>query len=179
VPSEWLWLGLDSLKTQAMALALLRQSETIHGIKALKSMMEPRRGAMSDGTLYNMMRRLTQQGTIRFERGRMTLLDQAKAPQIWGKHAWGPAEIFTRQEIAIYRRNLILALLKINPGGLSATEITGTIQTLAQNIPHTRDAVRDDMATLSSAEQVAMREDGSKLWVLAVPELEDEAEKPD
>lgn len=164
--SDWIWVPLESLRPQTLALAIMREHNAPVRPKDLHEMVCKRRGDdISAGVIYNIGPRLEGSIIERDERG-WTLIDSTKVPLLYRGAAWGPSDAFEKQEAAAYRRWHIVSLLEEWTNGLLVSQIVSQLKDrLPPGIPGQKDAVKADMAAMQ-AEGIVKRYGSKGKWTL-------------
>lgn len=110
----------DAAATTA-ALALLRKETRPMSAAMLAERAKSLGKDLSLGSLFNIGSRLEREGIISKTNGGWRLVRESRAPVLQDGYVWGPSELFSRQEIAGYRREQLRILLREN-GPLSMSE---------------------------------------------------------
>ena len=108
---EWIWVPLGDLPAQELALAVLRENNRAMPATEVVAEVRKYRPDINQGSVFNVGPRLVDAEILHRDEDGWTLLDPERAPLIHDDAAWGPVGLFSRQDVAGYRRRLILELL--------------------------------------------------------------------
>lgn len=166
VSSTWIYVPIPSLAAQTFVLGVLRDADEPMSAKEITDAARARGLTVSTGSVANVGTRFEAKGWIERIKGQGWLLtDGSVAPVLSGDYAWGPSEIFTRQELAARRREMILYVLDHFPEGLQNLQILARLESCDWlGTPVTKDLVKADMDELQR-EGMVRRRGNSKKWV--------------
>lgn len=120
----------------------------------------------SSGTVANVGTKLTEAGLIQRKDEGWHLIDVNRAPILHEGRLWGPIAAFGKYEIAAYRREVELHLLRLAPAGLQTTQILeqlGQCPWLVAGTPVNKEVVQADVEEMKLAGKIRHRGQ-SKKW---------------
>jgi len=119
-----------------------------------------------DGSIYNLLARYRGTFLLQTDDG-WKLGDPESAAVIYNGAAWGPPRVFQKYELAAHRREIILHLLKLHPGGLMTMQIVNLLEGSNHcKAPINKYLLKADMEILQKARRVK-RISNSRKWELA------------
>jgi hypothetical protein len=152
--TDWIWIPANELGEQSLVLAILSEASAPLSSKVVYERVRKFNHKAVAGTILNIGTRLDGKLIERGESG-WTLIDTLKAPAMFGDKAWGPPGVFQKQDIAQYRRRLIVHILSAQRSGLMIVQI---VELLAQlddkQVPANKDLVKMDIAALMKAGRI-------------------------
>jgi hypothetical protein len=165
---DWFSVPLVSATPTSTALAVLRESG---GGPLRAGLVTDRVLALlpnsSSGSVANVGTKLTTEGLIERTDEGWRLTDSSKAPVLFEGRLWGPPAAFGKYEIAAYRREVVLHLLRLAPTGLQTTQVVEQLRQCPWLVaPVNKEVVQDDIEVLR-AEKRIRRRGASKKWELA------------
>lgn len=167
VGDGWISVPMDGMNPQNVVLGVLRAAEGPTPVRQIVADVKATGCDASDGTIANIGTRLEREGVIQRSEDGWALIDRSRAPLLSGKYAWGPREAFLKQELAARRREAILHVLRVFPGGLMSLQIVDQLESCTWlKTPANKDLLKADMEDLREAGKVK-RVGHSKKWVLA------------
>lgn len=166
---EWIYFPVEEAQETSLVLAALSTymaitpSEIIKGIQSF-------RPHVNIGTIANIGSRLEQEGLIRRDHKGWILIPGTLQPEIAGNHIWGIPGVFQKQELAAYRRTVILHVLRSFSSGLQVAQLTRTLEAhcpwLSDDIPVTKFLVKADIEALAD-KKLVKKIGGTKKWGVA------------
>ena len=145
------------MSPQGLALALLRENASPVQPKEIAEYVAQTLGENNVNlrSVYNVGPRLQKEGLIEKSSDGWELTDPSRAPVVHEGHAWGSQSVFTRQEIAAYRRELILGLLRRSADGLLAMQITRELEKSEFcKVTANKDVVKLDLQALVAEKKI-------------------------
>lgn len=173
VPPEfregWIVVDEKALTVRVLVLALLRQAHP-KGVRSrdLAEKVAVAREGQNLGSVYNLGGQLERAGVIRRGDNTWILESVEAAPVMSGGAAWGPPDVFTKQEVASYRRAAIRYILGLpnHANGLQNMQIVHQLNALAWlKAPVAKDLVKMDIEAMRQAGEV--KRGSSRNWRLA------------
>jgi hypothetical protein len=174
----WVFVSVHDLLITNLILGILRASSEPMKPAAVHSEAMQYDEEAKLVTVHNVGKRLEEGGTIvRSEEG-WILLDTKRAPILFGDFAWGAPESFAAQELASYRRYILLHVLRNNPNGVMVMQAVKAISAFEDyKLPAiVKDTVMDDLGVLNK-EGVVERIPATRMWKLAQKGGEDDDNK--
>lgn len=167
---EWIYFPITEAQETSLVLAVLSPqmaipvSEIIARVQALRPDV-----TVNKGSIANIGSRLKQEGTIRYEHTGWILTHGEQTPEILDEYIWGTPDMFQKQELAAYRRLVILHVLRSVSDGLQVSQLTRTIEEqcpwLSDAIPVTKFLVKVDIGILAE-KKLVRKIGGSQKWGL-------------
>lgn len=164
--ADWIWIPVSAASPNVLVPAVLRGEAPIRA-RDLIERIQQLQPAINRGTINNVGTRLDKDGVIgRSEEG-WWLANEDAAPVLFQDHLWGPAGVFGKTELAAHRREAIVHLLGMIPGGLQMSQVLEQLKTCAwMKAPLAKELVQDDIELL--AQQGKLRRRGnSRKWELS------------
>lgn len=153
----WIWVPITDLLAKNLVLGVLRSSDVPMTPK--KVIDEARRlgaSVKNDGSVMNLGKPLFEDGTIARTEDGWVLKKDRRAPLISDGFAWGPLDIFTVQEVAAHRRQLILHILRLSPSGLQQAQLVSNLEACdwRNGVPVGKDLIKLDIDALAKDNRV-------------------------
>jgi hypothetical protein len=164
---DWLPVPLDSATPTSVALAILRSN----GGGPLRAGLVTEKVLdllpnSTKGSVANAGTKMDEEGLIERTDEGWKLKNLDAAPTIFEGYVWGPVATFTRQEVAAYRRLVVLHLLRLAQAGLQTSQIIEQLKQCAWMLaPANKEIVQADIETLQSEKKIRRR-GASKKWEL-------------
>jgi hypothetical protein len=166
--TEWIYLPIEEAQETSLVLAVLSINIAVTP-SAIVERVQSLRPQVNKGTIANIGTRLEQEQIIRRDHNGWMLVHGKPTPEIIDNYIWGTPGAFQKQELAAYRRMVILHVLRSYSDGLQVAQLTRTLEThcpwLSEDIPVTKFLVKADIEALADKKLVRMI-DGSKKWGL-------------
>ncbi len=168
-PGSWIVVNEAALSVRTYVLGLLREAGP-GGItsRELAEKVKAGREDQNLGSVYNLGGQLEKAGVIRRDDARWILVNEATAPVMSGAAAWGPPDVFSKQEVAAYRREAIRLILQ-RPGHSNGLQIMQVVRLLKElpwlNAPVAKDVVKGDIEFMQQDRQVK-RTGNNRNWAL-------------
>src|SRR5215831_16525279 len=122
--ADWVWIEAKNATPGTAALAILKASSAPLTVREIHEKVSESLPEVSQGTIANVGTRALENGLItRDEEGRWRLAKPEKGAVIFGEYLWGPPSAFQMHELAAYRRNAIMHLLRQTPTGLQQAQL--------------------------------------------------------
>lgn len=167
--TEWIYLPLEDAQETSLVLAVLLPNMAIVQPEIVKR-VQSYRPQVNTGTIANIVSRLAKQNIIRRVYSGWLLSDIKYTTEITDNYIWGAPRVFRAQELASYRRMVILHVLKSYPDGLQVAQLSRVLDTrcpwLNEALPVTKVHVKADIEALADIGLVR-RIGGSSNWGLA------------
>jgi hypothetical protein len=165
---DWIWLPAPGASPQTLALAVLRREGGVAAPKKVSDAVAAINSSINARSVYNIGPRLIEAGILERVPQGWRLSDMASAPVIDDGFVWGPAKILNKSEIAYYRREVIVHLLRSSPDGLQTMQITRQLgeNPEAKRAPISKDLVKMDMERLKSDGRV--RKVNGRKWTALI-----------
>jgi hypothetical protein len=93
------------------------------------------------------------------------LIDPAKVPLLFKGHIWGPPDVFQKQEVAAFRREVIRHLLVNSPGLMEMQVVELLRQYSNYKVKANKDLVKGDMEAMQEAGEIK-RIGNSRKWTI-------------
>lgn len=168
---EWVWVDIAKALPITAIAAVLRDEQQVLRAKDVVAKVTQLLPKVSSGSVANLFTKLDGR-ILQREEGGWRLLHRDKAPIIYEGRLWGHAEAFQKSEIAAYRRDVIVHLLKQFASGFQIVQIVEQLANLPWlRAPHNKDLVKEDMQALQAEGRVRHR-GNSRKWEVT-PERED------
>lgn len=164
--SSWIWLAVSSLTATSLVCGLLREAKAPLSPKEILAKCEEMGIDAVKGSIANIGTRLSAGASPKISRGNgaWALVDPSRAPVLHAGHAWGPPEIFDKQELAAHRRDGVIHLLKASDDGYQIVQITKILRQCDWvHAPVTKDLIKVDLQMLQ-ADGKAKRVGNSGKW---------------
>jgi hypothetical protein len=162
------------LTETTLVLCALRAAGSLTTAGVVDAVKQVRPAAVT-GTLYNVVARLRDGMVLQSEGGSLRLADIDKAPILHEGAAWGPIPLFQKTEIAAYRRELIVHVLRANKDGLMAMQLVRQLESPdVCRVPSGKDLIKLDLETLKREGKVQKISNSRKWRAVHRPNLEDE-----
>lgn len=163
---DWIWVPVTEVNPTALVRGVLRGATDGLTPKEIGERIAAMGVEFNKGSVANIGTRLASEGEIERESGQWRATEPAKCPVLLDGYAWGPRDVFERQEVAAYRRLCLLHLLNVHPGGMQAAQI---VNTFAQcdwllDTPMNKDLVKEDLIALQADGRVKRVGGGSNKW---------------
>jgi hypothetical protein len=169
---DWVWVELDAVMPTTAVAGVLRdqvQPQRARDVIAAVVRLLPR---VSSGSVANLFSRL-EGSVLRREDGGWLLINRDVAPVLYEGRFWGPASAFQKQELAAYRRDVIVHLLRQFETGLQTVQIVDQLKRLPWlRAPYNKDLVKEDMKALADDGKVRPRGNTRKWEIAPVRENE-------
>lgn len=166
---DWIWLRVSDAYLSSIVLAVLRAAAAPVPVKILIERVLGFTNKASAGSIANAGTKLKATGIIRTTDDGWELLKPEMAPVIKGSLIWGPVDIFNKHELAAFRRDAIVHILKIFEGGLQLVQLTEELRKCEWlKLPANKDLVKMDLEALSGEGRVRRRAGASKKWAIPV-----------
>lgn len=167
--TDWIYFPIDEAQETSLVLAVLSTNIPVTP-SAVVERVQSLRPQVNKGTIANIGSRLEQERRIRRDHNGWMLIHGTNAPEIFDDFIWGSPDAFQKQELAAYRRMVILHVLRSCSDGLQVAQLTRALETqcpwLSEDIPVTKFLVKADMKALADKKLVKIIGD-SKKWGLA------------
>lgn len=152
----WIWVPMDAMAPMGMVLALLQKSGGPLTQRALIDEMTRLGFEVNGGSVANIGTKLDSQNKITRTEDGWALRGAQATPLLDGReHAWGPAEVFTRQEVAAHRRLLVLHILRAHPSGLLQSQILSIMEGCEWvHAPFNKDLIKGDIEAMADERRV-------------------------
>ena len=164
---DWVWVRLSELTPTSLVLGLLRRENRPVLPSEMVAMTRQYHPDINQGTIYNLGLRLRDK---RIENGGngWTLIDPATAPVIHDEYAWGPPSVFQSFDLAAFRREAVLHVLRaVSPDGLMAMQIVRHLQQFkSPRVPVDKTMMKVDLDILQGKEKVKQI-GNSRKWALS------------
>jgi hypothetical protein len=166
-PADWIWIRAKDSSPTSAVLAVLRASEGAIRARDVVTGVQMIQPDISSGTVANLGSRLEGRKLIeRDGRDGWTLKNREQSPIAADGYIWGPASIFSKQEMASHRREAITYLLRRSPGGLQAVQIVEQLRMCPWlRAPANKDLIKGDLDWLEGEKRVRRR-GNSRKWEL-------------
>lgn len=168
VTEDWIHLPIEEVQETSLVLSALNTYMSVAPSEIIKRVQALRPEA-NTGTIANIGSRLEKERIIRRDHDGWILVDRKCTIEITDKYIWGPPDVFQKQELAAYRRMVILHVLRSWSDGLQVAQITRILEYncewLSDAIPVTKFLVKVDIEVLA-ARKLVKRIGGSKKWGL-------------
>jgi len=165
---DWVWVGLKYAMPSTAITAVLRDETGWLRSRDVIAKVVALLPSVSSGSVANLFSRL-EGDVLKREGEGWTLVSRDRAPVLHEGRLWGFAEAFKKEEIASYRRDIIIYVLQQYSSGFQIVQIVEQLQKLPWlKAPYNKDLVKDDMQALQ-AEGRARHRGNSRKWE-AVPE---------
>lgn len=163
---DWIWIGAESAHATSVLLAVLREFTDPVWPKELVEKVHKINPKISAGTLANIGTRLSGTLIHRGEEG-WVLNKRDAAGVLYDGYLWGPPKIFNKHELAAYRRDAVLHLLRLNPRGLQTVQILDQLKNCEWiKAPVNKELIQDDVEVLF-AENKIRRRGNTRKWEVA------------
>ena len=169
--SEWISIRVSDAIVTTVVLAILRAAngEPVRSRDVTDRVMELLPNSTS-GSVANAGTRLSTDEVIARSEDGWKLVKPEKAAIMQDGLLWGPIGIFAQQDIAAYRRDAILHVLKHFPKGLQVVQIVEQLRSCQWlHTAANKDILKLDMQVLMVARKVR-RTGNPRKWQLAPPE---------
>jgi hypothetical protein len=152
---DWVWVPASDLSVTTLVLGILRQHQRPLRPPELFAEIQRYNPDANFGSMLNIGLRLNGVLIERSEQG-WKVTNQEQAPVLHEGHAWGPAGVFLKQEVAAHRRVLICHILRAaGPKGMQTMDITRQLQNSTYcRAPVSKDLVKMDMQALEGEHKV-------------------------
>lgn len=165
---EWVWVEFArTLPMTAIPAVLRDESQPLRARDVVTKVVQllPKASA---GSVANLFSKLDGK-VIRREQDGWVLINREKAPIVYDGRLWGTSDVFQQTEIAAYRRDIIVHVLRQFDSGLQIVQIVDQLQRLEWlQAPFNKDLVKADMQALQVDGRVRHR-GNSRKWE-ATPE---------
>ena len=162
--SNWIWFRASEALPTSLVLAVLRAHGSDLTVREVISRTQEYLKKASAGTIANIGTRLDNAGIIERSPDGWRLLKLDRAPVMLEGFLWGPQAIFDKQEVATYRRDMILHVLGFFETGLQLLQLVERLKALDWlHAPANKDLVKADMDLLQQAKKVRRR-GNTKKW---------------
>jgi Fe2+ or Zn2+ uptake regulation protein len=162
---DWLWLPIRELSAATMILGTIRAADGSMAAPEIVAQVTKRRPDFSPGTVHNALSRLQTQKDIKIGAVGVSLVDRATAPVLDDEYGWAPLERLSHWEVAYFRREVVLHILRHNPAGIAAFELRDALNNW-KSPPvgtATKENVKADLEALSKENHVRV-DKASKRW---------------
>lgn len=164
----WIYLRIADAQETSLVLAVLARNKGTSASMTIQ-MVQALRPNVNTGTIANIGSRLEQEGIIRRDADGWWLVSTDHSFEFTREHIWGPPCAFQKQELATYRRMVILHILGLSADGQQVSQLTKILEKhcpwFSDDIPVTKFLVKADMAALS-AKKLVKKISGSQKWAL-------------
>jgi hypothetical protein len=161
--NDWISVPLDEATATTLVLAVLKRAGKPLPAKEVVEAVGELNPNITRGSIHNIGTRLDKKLIAREENG-WVLIDPRKATIIDDGYLWGPRDVFDKQDLAAHRREAILHILGILPGGLQTVQIVEMLRrTEWVHAPASKDLVKADMEQLEADNKVK-RMGNSRKW---------------
>jgi|GEM_PF-1626883 len=156
---DWISVNAKDLFETTLVLAILRAAKAPMSSRDVMESVAKYNPNVVYGTVMNIGARLADRGIIARSEDGWSLQDPGQAPILSGSlpdtYAWGPMSVFQKQDLAQYRRMLILHILRAYPRGLMTVQIVDQLASAEFcRLPCTKDIIKADMEALSGEGKV-------------------------
>lgn len=176
-PSEyqtgWISVAAASASPPSIVLAVLRKAG--HPLRA-KDVVERMRSLVPDinaGSVANAGTKLEGEKVILRKADGWILMNSDMAPVMFEDRLWGPVAIFGVYELAAYRRDAVLHLLRLVPNGLQTSQLLEQLSNAPwmKDVTINKEVVQGDTEVLQEERRIRRR-GASRKWELT-PEKEE------
>lgn len=145
---DWIYVPLSAIGIQALVLGVLSQADQPLRFKDVTKKVNEYRPEVLVGTISNIGTRL-KGDVIDLSEDGWVLRNKKQAPRIEDGFAWGKMEIFSRQDVAAYRREGLLHLLGMYQSGLQTVQIVKLLASCPWMLAQVnKDQIKADLAEL-------------------------------
>jgi hypothetical protein len=129
---DWMWVPAAYRLTQVKTVikAILRAHGDAVQVRRVIEELEHLRSDVSAGTVANIGTALSKEGLISRGDDGWRLVSPESAPELADGYLYGPVAVFGDSDIAWFRREAILHLLRVMPSGLQAQQIVGHLESV-------------------------------------------------
>jgi hypothetical protein len=165
----WIWINAEDASPTSVVLAILRGSKEPIRAKDVTAKVHAIQPKVITGSISNIGNRLDGDKIIQRTDEGWSLKERDKAPVFHDGYFWGAPGVFGKQELAAHRRDGILHLLHVSPGGLQAAQIVEQLRVCPWlHAPLNKELVQADIENLEREKKVRRR-GNSRKWE-TVPE---------
>ena len=160
----WIWIRSEDATPTSVVLAILRDSKEAIRAKDVNAKVHAIQPEVITGSISNIGNRLDGEKIIQRTEEGWSLKERDKAPVFREGYFWGPPAVFGKQELAAHRRDGILHLLRVSPGGLQTSQIVEQLRVCPWlHAPLNKELVQADIENLEREKKVRRR-GNSRKW---------------
>jgi hypothetical protein len=150
----WIWVPVANASASTLASGVLKTSGKTMFVSELIAAVGKRRKGISDGTLYNAVARLAEEGEMSKNGEFVSPLNPAAGPVIEADFVWGDPKVLQGTDVSWHRRMLISHALG-QTGGLTIMEIVRTLETLTKaKLSLNKDSIKSDLVVMARSGSV-------------------------
>lgn len=164
--ADWVSIPLEDASPQSVVLAVLRNEGGPIRAKEVIRRVQDHLPDVPKGSIANIGTRLDEGNLIARSSTGWELIAPEEAGIILDEYLWAPASILSPQELAAYRREVVLHLLSMTQVGSAATQIEEQLRNCDWlEVDVNKDLVKSDLKHLASTKKIRRRGNTRK-WEL-------------
>lgn len=153
---DWLWVPAEEASVRTVVLAVLREGGRPLPAREIAPKVKALLKEVSEGTIANLGAQLEAKKIITRGKDGWRVDPLADAPVIFKGHVWSPAAMMQKYDLAAFRRNAILHLLRTRRDGLQVMQIFKELEAAdwLKDVPLNHFLIKEDIEVLAKTGKI-------------------------